>query len=485
MRFAGMRIVALFCFFVVSSQARAANKDGLTVAVDPRVELMSIIFRLAGNPEYNQGRLERYIKDLDEHFGAHREHAVIKTAQRLRRTRGVSFDAVMSMAVHVSDAFELQERIPFDSPDVRLDRRWRVAEAREFLEQARDFVQISDFRGFIESHRSLYETADERMKAMLAQHAHLEWFEQFFGARPTAKFIVIPGPLNGGQAYGPSVRLASGDEELFAIIGIWKTDEDGQPLIDAGNLPTVIHEFAHSFVNHLVEKHESELQSAGEKMYPLVAAAMKRQAYGDWPVMFKESVVRASVIRYLLAHDREAAAKQLAHEKERSFHWMPELVALIDEYENNRADMPTFDLFMPRIVAFFNELAPNLADNLKKTEAELEARRPKVVSISPADGAEDVDPATGYIVITFDRPMSTGGYSVMLGPGGRAAFPKVIHSAFDEEGRVFTMKVELEPNRRYEFTLNGESGGSFKALDGTPLQMTPVRFATGAARADK
>ena len=78
--------------------------------------------------------------------------------------------------------------------------------------------------------------------------------------------------------------------------------------------------------------------------------------------------------------------------------------------------------------------------------------------------------------------MNNAGYSVMLGPGGRATLPKVIFASYDETGRIFTIKVQLEPNRQYDFSLNGESGGHFKAADGTPLKMTPIRFSTGPAR---
>ncbi len=34
------------------------TSEGPEVRVDPRIELMSIIFRLAGNPEYNRGAVK-------------------------------------------------------------------------------------------------------------------------------------------------------------------------------------------------------------------------------------------------------------------------------------------------------------------------------------------------------------------------------------------------------------------------------------------
>src|SRR5678816_4139586 len=67
----------------------------LLVSVDPRVELLSLIFRLAGNPEYNRPRVDSYSHDVETHFEAFRDHPVVALASQLRNTRGVSYDACM------------------------------------------------------------------------------------------------------------------------------------------------------------------------------------------------------------------------------------------------------------------------------------------------------------------------------------------------------------------------------------------------------
>ena len=79
--------------------------------VDPRVELMSIIFRLAGNNEYTQGRIPAYNTAIDGDFAPFRNHEAVRLARRLRDNDGVSYDAVMNMAVHVKDVESLAEHI--------------------------------------------------------------------------------------------------------------------------------------------------------------------------------------------------------------------------------------------------------------------------------------------------------------------------------------------------------------------------------------
>ena len=50
-----------------SSALAAVNADyagKIKIGVDPRVELISIVFRLGGNPEYNDGTLRPYVKEV-------------------------------------------------------------------------------------------------------------------------------------------------------------------------------------------------------------------------------------------------------------------------------------------------------------------------------------------------------------------------------------------------------------------------------------
>ena len=49
-----------------TSAADPPAAPSIEVTVDPRVELVSIIFRLAGHQEYNQGRVDSYTDDVEQ-----------------------------------------------------------------------------------------------------------------------------------------------------------------------------------------------------------------------------------------------------------------------------------------------------------------------------------------------------------------------------------------------------------------------------------
>jgi hypothetical protein len=341
--------------------AEPAETPPLRVQVDPRIELVSLIFYLAGNPEYGGGRVASYKQDAEKHFKPYDDHAVVKLARTLRNTRGVCFDAPMSMAVYLSDAEKLQERVPFDPRPDGLDGRWPLDGLRQFLGEGRKFAKESRFPEFLASHRPLYETIEARMKALLEKEAHLEWYDEFFGVRPQAAFLVVPSMLNGPSCYGAHCRLPHGKMEFYCILGVWQTDDQGLPVFSRGMLSTVVHEFCHSYANPIIDRNKAALQAAGEKIFPHVAAGLKRQAYGNWQTMMYESLVRACTIRHIRRYQGVVVAwTATQQEKSRQFVWMDGLVDLLGEYEAQRDRYPTLDKFAPRIVEFFNKYADSL-----------------------------------------------------------------------------------------------------------------------------
>jgi hypothetical protein len=443
--------------------------------VDPRVELMSIIFRLAGNNEYSQGRVPAYNQAIDRHFGPFRDHAAVQLARELHQHDGVSFDAVANMAVQVKDVETLAERIPFDSPASRLEPRWHGVKARRFLEQARKFAADTNFAAFLKSEQPLYDLTNSRLRALIDQHADLAWFDRFFGARAKARFIIIPGLVNGGSSYGASITAEDGVQEIYAIPGVWNLDGDGQPRFDAGWVPTLVHEFAHSYVAPLLAPALPQLQTAGDRLLAPVHEQMNRQAYDGAKTVLEESVVRASTARYIFDHEgAEAAARAVNYERARSFLWTGELFDLLGEYQKDRARYPTLDLFLPRMVTFFNDVSGR-ADKMAR---DYEGSRPKVVSMTISDGAQDVDPALREMVIRFDRPMQKS-YSLI--PVGNFAAPDFGAGRFDEAATALRLPVTLQPGKEYAFSLNMAYGGSFQSADGVALRYLPIKFRTRQA----
>ena len=171
-----------------------------------------------------------------------------------------------------------------------------------------------------------------------------------------------------------------------------------------------------------------------------------RAVYADTPLTAKvdkrvESLVRVSVIRYLLNHgDTTAATRQVKQDIAQGFPWMSKLSRLLTTYEKQRNAYPTMESFMPRIVEFFN----NTADQID--------RWPRFVSIEEFEnGDNQVDPDLKTLTIRFDRPMS-GGYGFGYGPLGQEHFPLKKVNGYPND-RTITIDTALKPNFEYQINL--------------------------------
>jgi hypothetical protein len=345
------------CPATAQSPVAEESEIPFKVSVDHRVELMSVIFRLAGNPEYQKAVIPSYVQDVDKHFGPYKNHAVVKLAAKLRRTRGVSHDAPMSMAVHMPDIETLANEFRFEDRPANLDSRWRLGEANRFLKLAGQFVKETQFEQFMKSHQKLHEKAVNRMSLLVNQEANLEWFESFYGSNPQASFNIVLGLLNGKHSYG-SRCIADGREQLYSILGVWLIDHKGMPRFPKAMIGTIVHEFSHSFVNPLVYSNIADLEKAGKQLFSHVEKNMRKIAYGSWPTMMHESIIRACEVRYAIAYGGTSTGeKTIAYNQKLGFLWTGELAELLGEYEANRKQYPTLESFFPRIIEFFNEYA--------------------------------------------------------------------------------------------------------------------------------
>jgi len=331
----------------------------IKIEVDPRVELVGIVFRLAGNYEFNQGRIRSYVRDIERQFGDFDDHAAVKLAARLRSTRRMSCDGPMSLAVYINRDF--RPRKTFEQWPWGLDGRWKKQETAEFIEKLRQFASETRFNEFYQAHIALYETGIRSCQAVMAQYDLRTWLSEFFGAEEMGDMRLLLGFLNGPNNYG--TRFTAGQtHEKYAIIGMPLPDADGNPVFHPRKLETTAHEFCHSFANPVVDKYMEQLKPAGEKLYAAKAPAMKRIGYQSWKSLMYESAVRACVASYIRnSFEPESLQNYLDEEAGYGFVWTKELSNLLRTYETNRDKYPTFESFFPEFVAFFNEYCKNAA----------------------------------------------------------------------------------------------------------------------------
>lgn len=84
-------LITLLC-----TQLQAQN---IEPRVSEQVELMSILARSANYQEYHMDMAGSYIHDIDSCFTAWSDHPAVSYMKDIRKKHGISYDAVMSMAL--------------------------------------------------------------------------------------------------------------------------------------------------------------------------------------------------------------------------------------------------------------------------------------------------------------------------------------------------------------------------------------------------
>lgn len=440
------------------------------VQVDERVELLSIIFRLAGAPEYSTRRIPAYADAIDAHFGSLRDHQAVLAAKKLREEHGISHDAVAVLAIQLGPLPQLSERGPFDQ--AQLGDRWKPDMARSFLAQVRAFAAESNAAAFFQQQRPLYRVAERRMRTLIASETDLRWIQEYYGGSPGEKFIIVPALGNGTFFYGPRFAATGLEPEFYAVMTAWQTDEDGRPVFDVSTAYTVLHEFGHSYVNPLILDRYQDLRSVGDALLRTVGSDMAAHGYTRGATILYESIIRAAVARYKLANIDEATARrELDRQRRLGFIWIDELYDLLGTYEQNRNRYPTFADFYPAVRDYFAGLEPRLP----ALAAAYEARRPHVMQVSPENGAEAVDPGTTSLTVRLDKPVRTYGFN----PGPNNRHWPITGASMDDSRTLVTLNVRLRPNTSYEIIL---IPSQFTTDEGEPISPYTWRFTTGPGR---
>jgi hypothetical protein len=355
-----MKLALSIFLILIFPSAKAQKKIASTI--DKRVEILSIVFRLAGNPEYNMKFAKSYVSDIHTFFDPYKNDALIGFAKELQEQKNMGFSKVMFLAVHLQfkkDNFEL-----ITESESNLKGKWDMADADKFVGLLNRFYHVSHFEDFFRAHQLLYSEATSQFNHSVASFDQ-DWYRNYYGDHGIDYRLVI-GLANGGANYGPSVHPIGQKKLVYAVMGSWTFNEAGMPSYPKETyLSYLIHEFNHSFIDHILEDDadlEEKLKPSAEILLNAKRSEMKLEGYEDWHSLVNESLVRASVIRYMIDHKNPDAdiQEEINIQAGKGFVWTKDLVDLLGEYESSRTLYPTFKSFYPRIYSFFNSTANHL-----------------------------------------------------------------------------------------------------------------------------
>jgi hypothetical protein len=173
----------------------------------------------------------------------------------------------------------------------------------------------------------------------------------------------------------------------------------------------------------------------------------RNQAYGNSFIVLCEILVRASVIKYFMAHSPEMELnKYLRQQEYYGFMWIEELYNALSAYEQNREKYPTLRSFMPEIVKIQNELSSKKKEKEQQKKQQKEGATMSIANIM--NGDQNVDASITQIIVKFDQPMLYPCGST-YGKKGQKYFPEILDAKWNEEKTEWILEVKLEPNREY------------------------------------
>jgi hypothetical protein len=321
----------------------------LQFSIDPRMELLASVHMLSTNTDLVDRGLP-YSKEVLNYFSSFSQHEAVEMTERLRR---FSYDAPVTFMLHLSQAPALKRQLTYS--DYLLLRAGGKNNLKHYQKSLQQFAKISNFEAFWNSKIAFYNQILDATLNSLGGMDLVKMVEDYYNETQGSYNIVITPAFDGGK--GSKMPRADGKDDIYACIGTTNM-QNGIPYLDTDFLAFfVLHEFGHSFVDHLKEPYVSRV-AALEALFTPIKEIMTKQAYGAWGICVNEHIVRAAHIRMLeLNMGPQYAKALLERDVKNGFIYLEPLVEKLKEYESQKArGHLTFTEFYPELLSELEQL---------------------------------------------------------------------------------------------------------------------------------
>lgn len=316
----------------------AVSAAGIRVAVAKNVELFSVLARLA--QEGNDGAAAG-VPALDSRFRAWRGHPAVALTRRLLRQR--SRNSLMRLALRLSDLPEARPLDPAVSPF-----SWVLL--RKVVPVLRDFHRVSGFEAYWEERRSALAEWAEAAEKALAEVPVEDALEGFFGAS-SADYRMVYVPLLERLRTG-DVRQGPAGEEMLVVFGPRERLEDGgRPSGKGLAVDIALLEFPRLRIYGIVDRHARTLKRLSALRARSASAAGRPGPDKPWRAFWIDNLtaaVQAHLVSGLYGADAGTELLSRVHADDQL---APAIRTLIADYARDRDRYPTFESFLPELLA--------------------------------------------------------------------------------------------------------------------------------------
>lgn len=361
-----MKTIALFSLLYISCQIGMSQPtaNSLIPKVDNRVELLSIVFRLAKVKEFDDELNPVYSKAITAHFKKYQNHSLIKFVTQLKDSLEIVYWDAPTLAVHLAQPPSLEPIVSFNDSVPATIWGKKAVLSLKLVRLLKQFYKDAQCDDFFNSKKQYYESVNQQYEKQGVK-LNRNWFLSFFGFEPTERHIAV---LGLGMRNGTWLKIHFPNEypQTYTIYRTLSFDANGLP--NDFNIPIysrlLIHEYIHAFTNTLVDNNSKDLRTSAEIILrnPEVYKLMKDTFYGNWQFLLYETMVRACAIKYLMANEKEKAVaeEEIVKQEKLGFFWMRELVKELDNFEKDKKTYPNLEAFMPQLNVYFKQVAERM-----------------------------------------------------------------------------------------------------------------------------
>ena len=261
--------------------------EEIEVKVDKRLELMGVLLNLSIYGEkfpmcLRECKSKTYYEDYKNQFLKYKTHPAITTLNEIISTLNFSYDAPPELFLQLDDNYNFigQNKYPF------VDRLEKSELVLKFFDEVKDFVKVSNFEEFFNSHAKLYQEEIEKFNTNINLKGVLPWLKNFYNQdlhEYTFK-VYIAILAEGGGGYG--------FEEGCVDTSLQRTHQVSKVAISY-----YLHEFSHPIVNPLLDKYYSKVKKPNFTKQEL--DKLQETGYGDMFSIVVDAVIRAIELLYI------------------------------------------------------------------------------------------------------------------------------------------------------------------------------------------
>lgn len=224
----------------------------------------------------------------------------------------------------LDDSFEMSEKLKvylgFNSDEEKNT-------LHEILKELNSYYKASNFETIWQQLQPKMDSIQSDLEGYLPEKKLINKIEEFY-QQSYESYHVLP-TVTLWQA-GFAIRDFEKNKSNFALGPLQKNYgfKGETEFIDL-----TIHEFGHTFVNHIVLKHKDEIDKTNH-LFKEVATEMKKQGYTNWETCVLEHFVRAGevIIRENVGNKKQSEYLLEQYTKERNFKYLSFIVNKLKYY---------------------------------------------------------------------------------------------------------------------------------------------------------